>query len=146
MQVPHIRDGVYDPSRSQDVRTLRKESWRDDTRLVLACLEVRVRKQEEESGQGVLGEVVPMFSTVDISGLRTYGSYIRFAHYARSICMVQSIIARCFTIFCCSSSPSRMFPDLHCSEYDTSFIAWRFRTCVVCTYPSQMKLDLGLDS
>jgi hypothetical protein len=49
-QVLHVRDGVHDAARTQHICILCQKGRRDDARLVLAQLEVRVREEEEERG------------------------------------------------------------------------------------------------
>lgn len=53
-----IGDGVQKPSGPQHVCILGIQARRDDARLVLARLEVRVREADEDLGQLVSGEKI----------------------------------------------------------------------------------------
>ena len=56
MQILHVRDCVYDPARTQNVRVLCRERARDDSGLVLFALEVWIRKSKEDGAKLRLAE------------------------------------------------------------------------------------------
>lgn len=58
VEVPDVSDGIHNSARLQDVCVFSEQSGGDDPCLVLPRLEVRVGKEEEESGQGVFWEVI----------------------------------------------------------------------------------------
>lgn len=65
VQIPHIGDHVHPAALAHYVRVLGHQRGGDDAGLVLAGLEVRVRKAEEEPGErGARDEVGEKFHRV----------------------------------------------------------------------------------
>ena len=58
VEIADVRNGVHDAAGTEDVCVLGQEGRGDDACLVLASLEMGVREEEEEGGEGVLGEIV----------------------------------------------------------------------------------------
>ena len=48
MQIADVRDSIHNPAGAEDVRIFGEQRWRDDARLVLPRLEVRVGEEEED--------------------------------------------------------------------------------------------------